>query len=128
MYGCLSFIHACKPVSQEGFLFISKPELFKKVLAFFKQNRRLYIAGVLRIVLGVTCLVGARECAMPWIIIVFGILLCAGGVLIFSMKLDTLKEILGWWENRKVIFIRLVGILAFIIGLIVVYAAVIGGK
>jgi len=107
----------------EGVLFLLKPGALTTVVKFFAEGRRMYIVGVLRLVLGVICLVSAHECAIQWLIIIFGILLCTGGTLVFAIKLDKLKAILAWWQQRSAVTIRLLGVVALAIGAVITYAA-----
>ena len=45
-----------------GIVFFIYPQAAKKLFSFFRQGRRIYIAGVLRILFGVIFLMGASDC------------------------------------------------------------------
>ncbi len=109
----------------EGVLFIARPDMLKKTLSFFIEGQRLYAGGVIRLILAVLFLIIANRCAHSWLIIIFGIIFLLGAIFIFSMELHRLKKMLRWWLGQKVYMIRLVGIAAMLIGLLIVYGAII---
>ena len=107
----------------EGVVLLLKPDWIKKVIRFFAKGKALYLAALLRLILGVLFLVSARECDKPWIAIAFGILLLLAGISMFIIKLDKMKAYLGWWYERSLITIRLLSLAAFAIGAIIIYAS-----
>ena len=109
----------------EGVLFIARPDMLKKTLSFFIEGKRLYAGGVIRLILAVLFLIIANRCAHSWLIIIFGIIFLLGAIFIFSMELHRLKKMLRWWLGQKAYVIRLVGIAAMLIGLLIVYGAII---
>lgn len=109
----------------EGILFLARPDMLKKVLSFFMEGKRLYAGGVIRAVLSVLFLTLANKCVHSWLIIIFGIIFLVGAIFIFSMELRKLKKMLNWWFSQKDYIIRLVGIAAMLIGLLIVYGAII---
>ncbi len=108
----------------EGVLLLIKPDWMQKAIRFFTKGKMLYLAALLRLVLGVLFLVSARECdKQPWIIFGFGILLLLAGAVMFVIRLDKLKAYLNWWLQRSLITIRLLSIIAFVIGGVIFWAA-----
>ena len=55
-------------------VYLLKPDVLKRLMEFFKQGKRLYFAGLIRFALAIVFLLGARECDITWVIVVFGIL------------------------------------------------------
>lgn len=106
-----------------GVAILIKPQLTKKLFHFIAKGKRIYLVGILRIILGVLFLIGALKCDYYGIIIFFGILFCASGLTIFAMKLEKLKAILNWFDSKSLSFIRFMGIIALLIGAIITYAA-----
>ena len=43
-------------------LYLLKPDIMKSLMEFFKQGKRIYFAGLIRIVLAIVFLLAAREC------------------------------------------------------------------
>ena len=104
-------------------LYVWKPEFGRTVLEFFEKRKRIYLAGILRFALAVVFLVGASRCRYPKVIIAFGIVFIISGVVIFAVRLEKLKSILRWWGKRSAIMLRILGLLAMIIGVAVLYCA-----
>jgi len=107
----------------EGVLFVLKPTLMQKVIVFFLAGRRLYVPAVLRIVLAVILLVAASQCQITLVIIVLGILLLVSGIAAFSIGLDRQKAMLNWWQQKSSTFLRLVAVIALLLGAVVIYSA-----
>ena len=106
-----------------GVAILIKPLSTKKIFYFIAKGRRIYIVGILRIALGVLFLIGALSCSIPWLIILIGILSCASGLAIFIMKFERIKAIMNWFDQKSLFFIRLMGIIALLIGALIAYAA-----
>jgi hypothetical protein len=104
-------------------LYMAKPSVMISVLEFFKKGKRLYLAGILRFVLAIIFLLGANRCHYPVVIAVFGIMFIIGGLLIFVMKLEKLKSILDWWQKQSIVLLRVLAIITFTIGAVIVYSA-----
>ena len=107
----------------EGILLAARPDWAKKAIKFFCKGRMIYLAGVLRLIIGVLFLVSARECTRQWVIIAFGVLLLVSGVVVFVTKLDKLKAYLSWWYGRSLVTLRLLCVIVFAIGGVIVWAA-----
>jgi len=106
----------------EGVLFLIKPGALKVILRFFAKGRNLYIAGAIRIVLGIVFLYYAQSCRISWLILVLGIVLCVSGLAFFGIKIEKLKAILNWWEQRSTITLRIIAIATVAIGAVLIYA------
>jgi uncharacterized protein YjeT (DUF2065 family) len=109
----------------EGILFMTNPLLLDKLINFFLIGKRIYLGGVLRAVLTAIFLILARQCAHPWIIIIFGLVFMIGAIVIFALDPEKLKSILRYWLTQKILLKRLIGFIAFLIGLLLIYASVI---
>lgn len=106
-----------------GILYLAKPELVKRILEFLKQARRIYVIGVIRLILAVVFLLAARQCNVPWAIGVFGILLLVSGVMIFIIGDQKLKAWLQWWQKQPLLLLRAIALLTIVIGLLIIYCA-----
>ena len=104
-------------------LLISKPDVMKRLMQFFKKGRRLYLAGLIRIALAIVFFLSARECDIGWLILVFGILFLLSGILIFTLGLARSKSILEWFETKPVLLLRLFALIIAAMGAAVIYAA-----
>jgi hypothetical protein len=104
-------------------LFLLKPDITKNLLKFFKQGKRIYFAGLARLILAVVFLLAARECDITWVIVVFGILFLISGLFIFMIGADRLKPILEWLQNKSALFLRVIAVIILAIGAIIIYSA-----
>ena len=108
-------------IAAMGLGFMLNPGMLKQVVAFFGKGKRIYLAGILRLLIGVTLLTAALECQRPMVIIVFGILFIIGGVVIFALGLEKAKSILARWEKKPALVARLIGLLVFVVGALIGY-------
>ena len=107
----------------EGILFLVRPDFLKPVLQFFRKGKRLYLVSLVRIILAVIFFLAAQQCRIPWVIILFGVIMLISGILGFVMKLETAKDMLSWWEEKSPTTIRIIGLIALAIGAIIIYSA-----
>ena len=54
-----------------------KPELLKQFIAFWTKEKRLYLAGILRIAFGFIILMAAPEAKLFWVVVLFGLICLA---------------------------------------------------
>ncbi len=106
-----------------GIVYLLRPDVMKWLLEFFKQGKRIYFAGLIRLALAVIFLLGARECKHFWVIFAFGILFLMGGVLIFILGPEKLRRILDWYQKQSVLLLRVLAVIALAIGAIIIYSA-----
>ncbi len=100
-----------------------KPELVKRIMEFFKQGKRIYFAGLLRLALAVVFLLGARECDITWVIVTLGIIFLISGLCIFMIGPERLKSIIDWWQKQPVLLLRVLALITLAFGAIIIYSA-----
>ena len=106
-----------------GLVYLINPLVLRQLMMFFKQGKRLYVAGLLRFALAVIFLLGARECDITWLITAFGILFIISGLLIFTLGLERIKSILEWYQHQPLMILRIIALIVLVVGGVVVYAA-----
>ena len=104
-------------------VYLLKPDIAKRLLEFFKKGHRIYFLGLIRLVLAVVFLLGARECDITWVIAAFGILFLMSGLSIFMLGLEKLKAILDWYQKKSALFLRVIALIALAIGTAIIYSA-----
>ncbi len=104
-------------------LFLIKPDIMKRVFEFFKHGKRIYLAGLVRLVLAVVFLLAARECDITWVIAVFGILFLISGLSIFMIGAEKLKPMISWFQNKSTLLLRVMAVIVLAIGAIIIYSA-----
>ncbi len=106
-----------------GILFVVKPELIKKVLAFFQEGKRLYLAGTVRVVIGGVLLFAAAEARVIGAMVILGLLFVTAGILIFVVGPEKLKILLKWWEEMPLWVCRIIGLFPVFFGALILYLA-----
>jgi hypothetical protein len=106
-----------------GLLFLLKPGAVKALTRFFGQDKRIYIGGVVRLVLAILFLLSATGCKHPWIVGVFGIVFLLAGLIIFLSGPTKLKPMLTWFLGRSPVWSRIIGVVILAFGAVIVYAA-----
>lgn len=104
-------------------VYLLKPVVMKYLMEFFKRGKRIYFAGLIRFVLAIVFLLAARECAITWVIVVFGILFLVSGLLIFMLGAERTKSILDWYQRQPVILLRVMAVIALAVGAVIIYSA-----
>lgn len=110
-------------ISLMGIVYLLRPDIIKKLMRFFKKGKRIYLAGILRLVLAVVFLVAARECRYPWIIFACGIIFLAGGLLIFLLGPEKIRKILDWYQEQSELIFRVIAVIVLVFGLIIILSA-----
>lgn len=90
---------------------------------FWKQGKRIHLAGILALLFGVVLLSSALRCRWPWFVIVLGVLGLIEGVTIFSMGSERIKSVLSWWDESALLAIRLIGLVTLALGILLFYSA-----
>jgi len=111
-------------VVAEAAVILIRPGVYRKFIRFFTYRSMLYIPAVIAILIGILFLICALDCRQPWIIIVFGLIAAIKGIAIFLIKPQSLKDILKWLSERSDTTLRLLGILALAVGVLIVYGGV----
>jgi len=106
-----------------GIVFLVKPTIMKRIIEFFKKGNRVYVAGVVRFVLAVIFLLGARECGIPWVIALFGILFMLSGLLVFMLGPEKIRRMIDWYQKRSLLFSRVLAAIILAVGAIIIYSA-----
>jgi len=106
-----------------GMLFLIRPDVSKRLTEFFKKGKRIYFVGLVRFVLAVVFLLGARECDITWVIIVFGIVFLLSGLLTFMLGPKRLIPILDWYQRQSSILVRVIAVIILAAGAIVIHSA-----
>jgi uncharacterized protein YjeT (DUF2065 family) len=108
-----------------GIVYLLRPDIMKWLMGFFKQGKRIYFAGLIRLVLAVIFLLraGSPECEIRWVIAVFGILFLTGGLLIFILGPEKIRRLFDWCEKQPVLLLRAMSLIALAIGAIIIYSA-----
>lgn len=106
-----------------GITILLSPSTMKKIIIFWKQGKRLYAAGILRLLIGIILLLAASQCRLVGVVVWLGILTLIGGIIIFALGLQKIKSFLDWWSKKPPLLLRLWGVIALAIGALLIYSA-----
>lgn len=106
-----------------GIVNILNPNVMKKMLSFWREGKRIYAGGALRILFGAIFLWSYSQARFQVVIYALGILMLLGGASIFILGLDKMKTMLDWWDKKPSSILRLIAVLLLIIGALVIYSA-----
>lgn len=99
-----------------------KPNWMKRMVEFLAIGRRFWMAAAVKVVAGVIFLVFARECRMPGLIFLIGILMAGGSLLTMTLEPVKVQKLMQFAQNRPLWLYRCWGVLAMIFGGLVLYA------
>jgi len=106
-----------------GIIIVVKPSLMRSFIEFAKVGKRVYIGGVVRIVIGLFLLFSIPHVTLPWICGIMGVIAMIAGILFFVLGVTKmhafLDKISALPENK----FRLLPIVPIIIGVLLIYAA-----
>jgi len=103
--------------------YLAKPDVIKHMMEFFRQGNRIYFAGLIRLILAVIFLAGARECDVTWLIFTLGILFLIAGILVFVLGTKKINAWIDWWLKKPLWALRLLSVLTLAFGGLIIYAA-----
>ena len=103
-------------------LVLIAPRFLRKMIAFFSVGNRLYLAGFIRITLGVLLLFLASQSRLWGYVVVVGLIAAAAGLSIFFFALRRTKQLLLRIQNQSNLVLRLYTILGLAIWALLVYA------
>lgn len=106
-----------------GMAYLIRPDLIKRLMKFFKQGRRIYLPGLLRLGLAVVFLRGARECRYFPVVFGAGLIFLAGGALIFVLGPMRIRWILEWYEEQPPPIFRVIASVVWVFGAVIFLSA-----
>lgn len=106
-----------------GIAFLAKPDYMKKALAFFQQDNRVYVPGVIRITIGGVLLFAAPEAHVVGAMVILGLFFIAAGIMIFVIGPEKMKTLLKLWEEMPLWICRVVGVFPVLLGSLILYLA-----
>lgn len=106
-----------------GTVFMINPAFARKMMSFWKEGNRIYMAGVMRLLFGAIFLMAARQCRLEGVIFILGILMLLGGALIFIMGPKRTKAIIEKVQEKPDSFLRPMSIVILVFAVLIIYSA-----
>ena len=98
------------------------PQIMRKYVAFWKPGKRIFLGGMLSIVIGVIFMLASTYCWVKEFIFAVGVVSFLKGFIILILSKNKLKSMLAWWDTLESTILRLLGMCGFFFGVLVVYA------
>lgn len=97
-------------------VYMLRPDIAKRLVAFFQKGGRIYIDGIVNLILAIVFFIGARECRFPIVIFICGAVFMAEGLLIFSFGPKKTSPILEWSREQSEQLFQFMGLILGVIG------------
>ncbi len=106
-----------------GVVILLRPTIIKSILGYAKQGVRPHIAAAVRITFAVILFLGAQQCRIHWVIIMFGIIFLLSGLIVFAVGTKKAGQAMGWVQNRPIAIFRIFSVLPLAAGTIIIFSA-----
>jgi len=107
----------------DGIMVMFRPDFLKKCCLMFSQGATIYLAAVIKALVGIAVLFGVSEkCRYEWVIIAFGILALVGAVFVIAAP-QKARAMAGFFAAKSNTTLRFLSIIYLLIGVLLVYAA-----
>lgn len=104
-----------------GVLGVTAPGAFVRVVSFFQVPPILYIAAILRFVLGASLAWSASVSRFPRLLMALGVIMAIGGVVTPFLGTRIARPILESWASGGPTLVRVWGVAALALGAFVAY-------
>ncbi|MBI4115292.1 MAG: DUF2065 family protein [Candidatus Omnitrophica bacterium] len=102
-----------------GLAIFASPEFSQKVFDFFKEGKRIYYAGVVRVAAGALILLSASQSAVPLAAIALGVMFLVSGIVVFVSDLEKMKAFILTYSQMPSLVIRLFGLVGASFGILI---------
>jgi len=106
-----------------GVVYFIRPDYARAVIDFFKAGKRIYIGGIIRLVLGALLIYAAQNALVPWVPRAIGILAVAGGITIYALGIGRVHAMMDWWKGLSDNRLRIIAVVAELVGILLIYSA-----
>lgn len=102
-----------------GLVIFASPAFTQKIFDFFKEGKKIYIAGVIRTVVGILLFLCASQSAVPLAAIALGLMFLVSGIVVFAADIEKLKAFIASYSQMPTLVIRLLGLVAASFGILI---------
>ncbi|MBN1688997.1 MAG: DUF2065 family protein [Candidatus Omnitrophica bacterium] len=102
-----------------GLAVFTSPQFSQKLFNFFKEGRNLYIAGVVRVLIGLLLLVIASQSVVPVAAVALGVLFLVSGIVVFAADIEKMRTFITAYSEMPSLVIRLLGLVAATFGILI---------
>jgi uncharacterized protein YjeT (DUF2065 family) len=105
-----------------GVIYFVKPNLMKKMADFFTKDKWIYFGGILSFVIGIIFLASASLCAIPWFVILIGLIAIIKGIAIFALGQQKIKSLMETLLKKPPKTLRILALVDIALGVMLIYA------
>lgn len=101
----------------DAIVILIRPDYVKKYIGLLAEGAKIYLAAILKAILGAIFLFGVSDkCTLPQVIIIFGILAIGGAVFIVAMP-QKARAMAGWFVAKSSTTLRFFALIYLLIGI-----------
>ena len=105
-----------------GIIYLVNPGVMRKYIMFWAKGSRIYIGGVLNILISIILLLAASRCKLVWFVILVGLASLAEGIILLMSGPKKWVSMINWWAGRPSGVLRILGLLVLAIGVALLYS------
>jgi hypothetical protein len=109
-------------IAVEGLMGLVIPGAFVSMVRFFQLPPVLYVAAVVRVLIGVVLVRAAPASRAPIVLRILGFVVVIGGLLTPFVGARLAERVLGWWTTGGTGVVRMWAGFALVVGVIILYA------
>lgn len=106
-----------------GVAYFVRPDYARAIIDYFKVDKRIYIGKAVKAALGILLIVCAQKAVIPWVPRIIGILAVIGVGITFAIGTEKVHAMMDWWKGLTDRWIRIIGAVVTLIGILLVYSA-----
>ncbi|MDD3088643.1 MAG: hypothetical protein PHT95_01680 [Candidatus Omnitrophica bacterium] len=106
-----------------GVVVFMTPVSMKKVLDLVLVGNRVYAVAAVRVTVGILLLASARECSIPWLVAVIGMIPLLAGAVMLYLGAEKVKSFIGIIKEKPEGLIRRVVLVPIMIGVLLLIGA-----
>lgn len=103
--------------------FILPNSFMDRMLRFTRSAQGIYWIIGTRLVLGVLLLIAAPVSRYPTLFYIIGVLSLFGALVTIMLGAQNVERYINWWVDRPSICLRLIMLITWLLGVLLVYAA-----
>lgn len=101
----------------------ASPSILKGLIGFIKGGKkRVYIGGVIRIVIGGLLLWASSKASVVLVPIIIGAIVVISGILVFVLGAQKIHSFVEWWEKLPEYKRRFLPLITAVLGLLLLYS------
>jgi uncharacterized protein YjeT (DUF2065 family) len=105
-----------------GIMYLLRPQTVKDLISFFRKGNRIYFGSAIKFLFGIILILASKQCQGRVFINVMGILMLTGGILGLVLGREKVNKLIEFWNTKSSAALRLLGVIEFILGVLIIYA------